>query len=352
MSRTALVEARARARLLLWFEREKRALPWRSTRDPYAIWISEAMLQQTRVETVIPYYHRFLARFPTVAALAAAPVEEVLSSWSGLGYYRRARALHAAAQAIVEHHGGEFPRSHAEILELPGIGPYTAGAVASIAFDEKAALVDGNVARVFARWFALDEPQESTAFRAATWEIARRFVAEVDRPGAWNQALMELGARICTARSPDCAACPIRGDCLAWKTQRTADLPRPKVRRATIEVDLLTLVVRDNGRVVVRERQAGERMAGLFELPTIETSGAEHVARRSFGALELLEIDTLGSVPHAITHHRIRARVATGRVVRGAVAPPYRRATAGELALLPLTGMTKKIVARGWLDRA
>jgi A/G-specific adenine glycosylase len=352
MAKPAVSEARARERLLEWFERKKRALPWRETRDPYAIWISEAMLQQTRVETVIPYFHRFLARFPDVAALADAPLEDVLHLWSGLGYYRRARALHAAARTIVERHGGAFPRSHAEILELPGIGPYTAGAVASIAFDEAAPLVDGNVARVFARWFGLDEPQESKAFRDATWEIAHRLVADVEQPGAWNEALMELGARICTARSPTCPACPIRAHCRALMEKRVEALPCPKARRVPIEVDLLTLVVRDNGRVVVRERQGGERMAGLFELPTIETSGAEHVAERTFGALELLEIDTLGSVPHTITHHRIRARVATGRLLRGDVAPPYRRATAGELALLPLTGMTKKILARGWLDQA
>jgi A/G-specific adenine glycosylase len=352
MSKELAGEARARARLAEWFEREQRPLPWRATRDPYAIWISEAMLQQTRVETVTPYYQRFLARFPDVGTLAAAPVEDVLALWSGLGYYRRARTLHAAARVIVERHGGRFPRTHAEIAELPGVGPYTAGAVASIAFDEAAPLVDGNVARVFARWFVIDEPQESAAFRRATWDLARRLVERARSAGAWNQALMELGARICTARAPACDACPIARACGALAAGRVEELPQPKRRPATIDVDLLTLVVRDGGRIVVRERQRDERMAGLFELPTIETSGGTHVAARTFGALELRELETLGSVPHTITRHKIRARIASGRVVRGDVAPPYRSASAGELGNLPLTGMTKKILARGFIDRA
>ncbi|MDZ4771885.1 MAG: A/G-specific adenine glycosylase [Planctomycetota bacterium] len=352
MAKTTRVETRARALLLVWFEREKRALPWRETRDPFAIWVSEAMLQQTQVETVIPYFRRFLGLFPTVEALARAPLEDVLAAWSGLGYYRRARTLHTAARAIVESPGGRFPSTHAALLELPGVGPYTAGAVASIAFDEHASLVDGNVARVFARWFAIDSAQESKAFRDETWAIADRLVADVERPGEWNQALMELGATVCTPRDPQCDACPMRTGCRALATGRVAELPRPKVRRATIAVELSTFVVHENGTLVVRERASTERMAGLFELPTIETSGSELIAVRSTAPLRLAEIDTLGSVSHTITHHRIRTRVVSARVAHGSVEAPFRRVKQAEFVRLPLTGMTKKIVARGWANGA
>lgn len=351
MQRSPSVEPDVRERLLEWFEREKRALPWRATRDPYAIWISEAMLQQTRVETVIPYWRRFLARFPTVRDLAAAAPEDVLASWSGLGYYRRARSLHEAARAIVARHHGDFPRSVAELRELPGIGPYTAGAVASIAFGEPAALVDGNVARVLARWFALDAPQESRGFRASTWERARELVAGVARPGAWNQALMELGAVVCTPRDPACERCPLARECRARSSDRVAELPRPKVRPTPIAVTLLVLVVRERGRVLVRERPGGGRMAGLIELPTIETSGGEHVAARSFSPLVLAELEELGNLAHAITRHRIRARVATGRLARGRVASPWRWISPEAIVAQASTGMTRKILARGWLDR-
>ncbi|MBL8859602.1 MAG: A/G-specific adenine glycosylase [Planctomycetes bacterium] len=337
--------------LLAWFEREQRALPWRETRDPYRVWISEAMLQQTRVETVIPYYRRFLERFPDVRTLAAAPIEDVLAQWSGLGYYRRARTLHAAAQAVVSEHAGLFPASHAALLALPGIGPYTAGAVASIAFDEPAALVDGNVARVLARLFALDGPQESQAFRTATWAIARELVASVSRPGAWNQALMELGATVCTPRDPACYRCPVRTGCSAALTNRVDELPRAKVRRTQIEVELLVLVVHENGGILLRERPPGGRMAGLIELPTIETSGDELIAARTWGGgLEFTEIEPLGAVRHTITHHKIGARVAAGRLVRGHPGATWRRVEVSELGTLALTGMTKKIAARGWLE--
>lgn len=350
-----MVGARARAgdargRLLAWFQREKRALPWRATGDPYAIWISEAMLQQTRVEVVIPYWERFCARFPTVADLARAPVEDVLAAWSGLGYYSRARALHAAARTIVGRHGGRFPRSAAELGELPGIGPYTAGAIASIAFGEAAPLVDGNVARVLARWFAIDAPPGSSAFRDATWSRARELVHGIERAGEWNQALMELGALVCTPRDPSCGRCPLADHCRARAEGRAATLPSPKARRATVDVELLVLVVRENGCVLVRERPDGGRMAGLLELPTIEIGGGEHVAARSFAPLHLAEVDELGSVAHTITHHRIRARVASGRIVRGRVAPPASWIAPAEISGRAVTGMTRKIAARGWLE--
>jgi A/G-specific adenine glycosylase len=343
-----------RARLLDWFGREKRALPWRESRDPYRVWISESMLQQTRVETVIPYYRRFLERFPTLAALAEAPIDDVLAHWSGLGYYRRARTLHAAAQAIVARHGGVFPRSRAELLALPGIGPYTSGAIASIAFDSREPLVDGNVARVFARIFALDLPQESAAFQADVWTRAETLVKAGNRAGAWNQALMELGATVCTPRDPRCDPCPIRDLCRARAEDRVEDLPRAKVRKSAVDVDLLALVVVDRERLLLERRPESGRMAGLWQLPTIETSGGELLAPRAWSAsLELAEIEPLGAVRHTITHHRIRARVSTGRIVVGELSETIRWVARSKVETeLALTGMTKKILKKGLLDAA
>src|SRR3954464_9149494 len=191
-------------KLLAWFAKERRDLPWREEpRDPYRVWISEVMLQQTRVDVVVPYYLRFVARFPTLQTLAASPLDDVLALWSGLGYYARARNLHRAAQAC----GGELPRTAAELRALPGLGPYTAAAVASLAFGEDAPLVDGNVARVLARVFALSGDARSKA-----WKLAPTLLPP-GRSGPFNEALMELGATICTPRSPDCPRCPLSGDC-------------------------------------------------------------------------------------------------------------------------------------------
>jgi A/G-specific adenine glycosylase len=205
---------RLRAALLAWFDRNRRELPWRRTRDPYAIWLSEVMLQQTQVATVIPYWERFLARFPTVTALAEAPLDEVLSLWSGLGYYSRARNLHRAANEVVARHGGALPASHAALLALPGFGRYTAGAVASIAFGLPEPLVDGNVARVFSRACAIEGAPGDREREKKLWAEAARWV-QGERPGELNQALMELGATVCTARSPRCGLCPLT--VCAWR---------------------------------------------------------------------------------------------------------------------------------------
>jgi len=196
--------------LLRWYRAHRRDLPWRRTRDPYAIWVSEVMLQQTRVETVVPYYERFLRAFPTPAALAEADASQVLAMWSGLGYYRRARLLHQGARAVA---GRPMPTSARELLTVPGIGRYTAGAIASIAHGEVAPLVDGNVARVIARLFALREDVSHGAGRERVWSLAAELLAEPDAsadPGAFNQSLMELGARICVPREPRCSACPLQ----------------------------------------------------------------------------------------------------------------------------------------------
>ncbi|MFT5050833.1 MAG: A/G-specific adenine glycosylase [Chlamydiales bacterium] len=363
------VRARRRrlgARLEAWYGEHRRDLPWRRTRDPYSIWISEAMLQQTRVDTVVDYWTRFIDRFPDAESLARADVDQVLQLWSGLGYYRRARALHSAAVKLVEEHHGHFPRSRAELLALPGIGPYTAGAVLSIAFDLPEALVDGNVERVFARLFALDAPLDDPAFRRHCWDLARLFVVDVGSPRAWNQALMELGATVCTPRRPKCEVCPVRLSCAARASDRADELPRPKRRRASVAVSVEILVVRRGDRLLLQKRPAQGRMAGLHELPTRERP-AEGVgtltglfpdvwpSSTASGAALLdttADRTSLGEFRHGITHHRIRAELVAGqRLPRADLDPRFSWVPFAELDRWPLTGMARKAREQlsGWI---
>jgi A/G-specific adenine glycosylase len=354
-----------RPALLAWFGRYHRPLAWRERGpggevDPYAVWISEAMLQQTRAETVEPYWRRFLHRFPSARELAEAREDEVLAHWSGLGYYRRARALHAAARAIVERHGGRFPREPSEARALPGVGRYTAGAVLSIGFDLPEPVVDGNVARVFCRLFALDGDPAAGALRERLWGLA---AALVPRRGAgeWNQALMELGATTCLPREPDCGRCPIARGCAARAAGRERELPRARKRAAPLDVALEILLVRRGGEVLL-ERRAGEgRMAGLWQLPTVELEGPAgrrsglfppEYARRSGGAavLEAAAGEPLAELRHTITRHRIRARLFAGRVLgRGALPDPLSWVAEEQLAAWPLSGMARKGLAAGSL---
>jgi len=351
-----------------WYGRHRRDLPWRRTRDPYAVWISEAMLQQTRVETVIPYWERFLERLPTVAHLARAGEAELLELWSGLGYYRRARALGRAAAVIEAEHGGAFPRELAAALALPGVGPYTAGAVLSIAYDEPCAVVDGNVLRVLARLFALEAPVDSAELRRRAWTLAEELVPRGARgdegPGAWNQALMELGATVCVPREPRCLACPLHAACEGRRRGLETRLPTPGRKRAPVEVELDVVVVAERGRVLLEQRPAGGRMAGLWELPTREPGAAGGRDGRLFPArfrapaagCSLHAGELVGEVRHGITHHRIRARVHGGRLARAAgsrarVAPPFAWCTPEQLASRALTGMTRKVLRAGLVPR-
>ena len=316
------------------------------------------MLQQTRVETVVDYWQRFLAELPDVGALAAADIDDVLALWSGLGYYRRARSLHAAAQRVVADHGGRFPRTRAELLSLPGVGPYTAGAVLSIAFDLPEALVDGNVERVFARLFELDAPLDDPAFKKHAWRLAELFVGDAGSPRTWNQAVMELGATVCTPRAPRCEECPVARSCRARRAGRAAELPRPKARRATVPVELEILVVRERGRWLVQRRPEAGRMAGLAELPTRESGVGGAAPSGLFPSSwptggdgsALVEPlpgpePTLGEIRHGITHHRIRARLVAGRRVgRGRLDSRFFWVSADEQGSRALTGMARKVL--------
>jgi len=259
--------------LTRWFAINKRAMPWRNTRDPYSIWLSEVMLQQTQVATVIAYYERFIKRFPTVHALAAGDLDEVLKLWAGLGYYSRARCLHRGAQVIVTDFGGRMPETLEQIRRIPSIGPYTAGAVLSIAHGKPEALVDGNVARVLSRIKLIGGDWRQSATKAKLWELARALHLEalekkID-PGDLNQALMELGATVCTPRGPLCGQCPAQKQCGAFREDKQSEFPETTKKTAVTTLRLLSWIVSDSkGRVLLAQRESGGLFGGLWEVPT------------------------------------------------------------------------------------
>jgi A/G-specific adenine glycosylase len=306
-----------------WFDASARDLPWRRTRDPYAIWISEVMLQQTRVDTVIPYYQRFLARYPTVRDLASAELDGVLSSWSGLGYYSRARSLHAAAREVTERYGGALPADAAELRSLRGVGAYTAGAIASIAFGRREPLVDGNVARVLARLEGIDDDVRSPAGSKRLWGVAARLVP-IDRPGRFNEALMELGAMVCTPREPRCDACPVRARCAAAAAGRQRELPIVGGKRPPTAVSLVAAVVRRGERALLGRRPEGGLFGGLWEPPMVEAASLAEAAP-ALAALGVeptaLAVAAGEPVRHVLSHRELSVIVAVGEAREGDVAP-------------------------------
>jgi A/G-specific adenine glycosylase len=305
---------RARRALLAWFARHKRDLPWRRTRDPYAIWLSETMLQQTRVETVIPYYERFLERFPTVLALAEAEPDAVTRAWSGLGYYRRARNLHAAARKIASELGGELPAEVEALRALPGVGRYTAGAVASIAFDRPAPIVDGNVARVLSRLLNLRDDVRSPAMQAQLWAEAEA-LARGTRPGDLNQALMELGALVCTPRAPKCLVCPVREQCRGLAAGNPEALPTRQKAAEPKRIEATAALIRRGGALLAVRRPPSGLLGGLWDLPGGDRtpgedlqSALERALRERLG-LALSSVSPLGEVRHQFTHRTLRLNV-------------------------------------------
>lgn len=296
----------AATNLLAWFDRHRRDLPWRRTRDPYRIWLSEVMLQQTRIETALPYYRRFLEKFPTVEDLARAEVEEVLALWSGLGYYRRARQLHAAAKRVVEL--GGFPRTVEGLLALPGIGPYTAAAVASIAFGVAEPVLDGNVERVLSRWLGLELDPKSRPARERMLAAAAGLLVP-DRAGDSNQALMELGATVCVPKRPRCLLCPIASGCQAAGNDPER-FPIPKAKRERELHRLLVAVVeRDGGVLLFRRQEDRALLAGIWELPwtSLEPAPEAGLAERYGGRWSLGP--RVGSVRHSITFRDLELEV-------------------------------------------
>ncbi len=289
-------------RLLAWFDRHGRDLPWRRNREPYRVWLSEVMLQQTQVERVCDYFVRFLATFPDVHALAAATEAEVLSAWQGLGYYRRARQLHACAKQIVSQHAGHFPNTVDELSALPGIGRYTASAIASIAFERSEPIIEANSRRVLARLVGYDQPLSGSSTDLPLWEIARNLVPK-QGAGLFNQALMDLGAMVCRPTAPSCHACPLATACTAFHDGRTDELPRMAKPRASVALDEVALVITDGTRVLLVQRGDGEWWTGLWDFPRAAPPLGPllRVARRE-GRL-------LGEVRYGVTHHRVRVDV-------------------------------------------
>lgn len=292
-------------RLLDWHAQHGRHdLPWQATRDPYRVWLSEIMLQQTRVETVIPYYARFLACFPDVASLAAAPVEDVLALWSGLGYYARARNLHKAAQAVMQEHGGQFPQRAIDIAALPGIGRSTAAAIAAFCFGERAAILDGNVKRVLCRAFGIDGFPGERAVEERLWALADALMPAA-RGGDYIQAQMDLGATLCSRSRPDCARCPLASDCVALASGRVAELPQARPKKAVPQRHVRVAVIERAGSVLLERRPPSGIWGGLLALPEItEGEDAADWLLRRFGK-PASETQALATVRHVFSHFRL-----------------------------------------------
>jgi A/G-specific adenine glycosylase len=301
-----------RAALLRWYRRVRRDMPWRRRVTPYRTWISEIMLQQTTVAAVAPRYEAFLSAFPDVRALARAPEAAVLKRWAGLGYYSRARNLRRAAVEIVDKHGGEFPSAFDDVLALPGVGRYTAGAILSIAFSQPRPVVDGNVIRVFSRLFGLQGRAKDPAFVERIWKRAGPLVPR-SSPGDWNQALMELGATVCTPDSPSCGACPVSKDCVAFKKGLQDKLPLPEKRRAPTPVRWTCLWIERAGKVLLWRRSEKERLLkNLWGLPEA-------------GRVPAAPGKKLAAVSHSITHHALTVELREAALEPGAKLPPEAR---------------------------
>ena len=317
------------AKLTKWYDGARRDLPWRRTADPYCILVSEVMLQQTRAQAVIPYYERFIEHFPAVQDLAGAEEAEVLQRWSGLGYYQRARNLQKAARLIVER--GEFPRDYEAIRELPGVGAYTAAAVASIAFSAGRAVVDGNVMRVIAR-FTADASDIGAPATRIRFEKAAEGLLDRRDPGRFNQAMMELGATVCLPRNPLCLLCPVSADCLARQQGKQAQLPVKLKRAVPVRIEATLLMIERSGRILLWQRTAdSRRLAGFWELPSSEELPKAR------------ELEAVGSFRHSITNHLYLFTVVKATISRAAGG--FQWFDRAQLQGIPLSTTTRKALA-------
>lgn len=303
-------------RLIRWHKQHgRRGLPWQGTSDPYRVWLSEIMLQQTQVATVIPYYQRFLERFPTLSDLAAAPVDAVMPLWSGLGYYARARNLHKCAQVLVAKHGGEFPRDAALIAELPGIGRSTANAIASFCFGAQTPILDGNVKRVFARCFGIEGFPGALRIEREMWALAEQLMPAQDT-GVYTQAQMDLGATICTRGKPLCARCPLADMCVAKREDRIAALPAPRPKKAIPERESIFLVMESGQGVLLEQRPPSGIWGGLLCLPELPPDvDAAQYAQQQYG-VTVQQWQELPALRHTFTHFRLTLRPLHARVTQ------------------------------------
>lgn len=372
------VRQRLRRKLKAWYSGAARVLPWRETHDPYRIWISEIMLQQTTVAAVIPYYERFFRTFPTLESLANAPEDEVLKLWEGLGYYSRARNIWKAAKQLWENYAGEFPRTVSELRELPGIGRYTAGAIVSFAFDEPAPILEANTQRVYSRLVGLAEDPTSARGQKVLWQFAEDILPRTD-PGRMNQALMELGAKICTPKNPACSICPVNRECRAFAQGKQSEIPIRKDQLPVTDVLEASIAVRRGSAVLLRRRPPGERWAGLWDFPRFELEENEIAlsAGPSKGKGKLLEprltpsaqnriaekiqnltgieaqVDGLATeIRHGVTRFRIHLLCYLGRYLAGRPSDgeSIRWVSLSELADYPLSVTGRKFA--DWLSQS
>jgi len=344
-----------RRQLLAWYKRHQRVLPWRETSDPYRIWISEIMLQQTRVDTVIPYYHRFLKTFPDVYALADATLQDVLKVWENLGYYSRARNIHAAAQIIVNHWNGVIPQTIEGIRTLPGIGEYTAGAILSIAYGQALPAVDGNIRRILSRVFAIRKPVDDTLEQKKLTMLAAALVP-TKRPGDFNQALMDLGATICRAKNPNCSICPMASICGARMDDLQSIIPVARKAPAIPHRLAAAAVIRNaRGKLLLLQRPASGLLASLWKLPggfiddieNLET-GLKQNVKRELG-ISIRVRGKLAAIDHVYTHFRLTLHAYEGLLWKGQPqalgCQKWQWATLADLKKLPLSKIDRMIIA-------
>jgi A/G-specific adenine glycosylase len=337
---------------LAWYDRHRRRLPWRAQPgeavDPYRVWLSEIMLQQTTVAAVAPYFVRFIERWPTIHALAAAPLDEVLTEWAGLGYYARARNLHHCAQAIVTEHGGRFPESVEELARLPGIGSYTAAAIAAIAFNRRAAAIDGNAERVLARLFVIREPlpQAKSVLRAAAANLV-----PADRPGDFAQALMDLGATVCTPTDPHCLVCPWANCCRGFADGDPEALP-VKARRSAKPVrrGVVFWAMREDGALLLRRRPEQGLLGGMAEVPSTDWRSATWTIEEALEAAPFAgEWRPLpGTVVHVFTHFRLELKLLAAKVQRDVDVDEGYWCPIDRLDCEPLPSLMRKVIERGF----
>ncbi|GAP13120.1 A/G-specific DNA-adenine glycosylase [Longilinea arvoryzae] len=340
-------------RLLEWYDQHARSLPWRKRDpDPYAVWVSESMLQQTRVETVIPYYERWMARFPTLAALASAGEQDVLQAWEGLGYYSRARNLHRAARQVMERFAGRLPADRAALESLPGIGRYTAGAIASIAFGLDEPALDGNIRRVYARLFDVEVPARSPDGEKRLWDLAAKNLP-AGRAGDFNQALMDLGASVCTPRSPSCRLCPLNGSCRAFALGVQEERPVLTARAPIPHYTVTAAVLHRNGSVLIARRPSRGLLGGLWEFPGGKVEAGETLPqglareiREELGA-DIEVGQPVGVYQHAFTHFRITLHAFHCRLAAGEPRPleasELRWVTPADLGQFPMGKVDRRI---------
>lgn len=346
--------ARWPKRLVAWFHAHQRRMPWRDQPEPYRVWVSEVMLQQTQVDTVIPYFSRFIARFPDVRTLAAADLQQVLKLWEGLGYYSRARNLHAAATRVCEKFNATLPDTYEGLQELPGIGPYIAAAIASIAFGRPVPVVDGNVLRVFARFWGIEADIRDPRTRTTLFDRLTPMIAMCD-PSAFNQAMMELGALICSPKSPKCGQCPLKADCMAAATGRTLELPFKSRKAPVPHHEIAVGVVWRDGKVLIARRKENQMLGGLWEFPggkiKPKEGAAEAVVRelREETGLAVRPLHKYCTVRHAYTHFKITLHAYACEAASGlAVAresDEVRWVTPTELQDYPFPTANRKVIA-------